>query len=237
MRVLKYLFKEMFFEKLIMEKILGYSKEIDQTPFRIIREPDLPTGREFPDFSKNDYKHYSSNANFNLKKMLQQIDSDYFDSYFYEKNILPRVHWWIRGAKYNAKSTIGGMAFLNENTILINFRFNSSTCKEDVIKLLLYHELLHIALWRAGLNPNHTSLFLDLESKFKNFEQVEKQSNHFYKHHVTGKPMGELNRRLPKKVRKIKKSKISLFKTHEDLKHKLQKILDSDLNTSNKEAM
>lgn len=153
--------------------------------------------------SSNKYKHFKPLAknSHNLKKMLQDVDAKYLNSFFTENGTLPDIYWWWRGAKAEAHSAIGGLACLNEQVILINFRFNTPEAPAHALELLVYHELLHFALFHAGAPHGHTPAFHALEANFKGFKKSNKDLNGFFHSHVIGDQIGK--RRPPRSLKEL----------------------------------
>lgn len=141
----------------------------------------------------NRYRHYHPHRDdlFDIRAMLAEVDRDMFGGLFAEHDILPEIDWWWRGAKGDSRSTTAGMAFLCESRILIHFRFSSVDCPEEALRLLIYHELLHHALCRAGLPHGHSIAFHTLEAEFPNFGRANRSLDTFMDDHIIGECIGK----------------------------------------------
>lgn len=161
--------------------------------------------------SKNDYSHFTAKSTHthNLKKMVLELDEEYFDYFFSSNSCVPRISWWWRGAKSNSKDTIGGLAFVDYNEILVNVRFNSKNISRDSVKLLVYHEMLHIKLYMEGRPFGHTREFNRREREFKGFATHDKDMELFFSKHIIGKPLGSTNFKKPKTIYTSKRFKLS----------------------------
>ncbi|MDA8418112.1 MAG: hypothetical protein M0Z90_03680 [Desulfobacteraceae bacterium] len=155
--------------------------------------------------SSNKYKHFKPLAKdaHNLKKILADVDAIYLKSFFSKNGTLPDIYWWWRGAKAEAQSAVGGLACLNEQVILINFRFNTPEVSADALELLVYHELLHFALFHAGVPFGHTRAFHALEARYTGFKKAHKEKSDFYHSHVIGDQIGK--RRPPRPLKELRR--------------------------------
>lgn len=150
----------------------------------------------------NAYLHFTAKSfhAHDLKKLVKEVDEEYFEKFFGNNGILPRISWWWRGAKRNSSHAIGGLAFCCHNEILINVRFNTKKASRDIVKLLVYHEMLHLKLYAEQIPFGHTREFYSREEKFKDYSKYKKEKNDFYETNVIAKPLSELRFKKPKTV-------------------------------------
>lgn len=163
---------------------------------------------------KNSYRHYSPTKTdkHDLKKMVVDVDLKYLDGFFAKDGSYPRISWWIRGAKNNSNHAVGGLAFPWHSEILINVRFNSKEASKAIVELLVYHELIHIYLHRIGKNSGHTREFYAIEGRYKDFTKAKDLKNKYYKSHVIGVPLSEVQYKKTKRVYTAKRFEVSVDK-------------------------
>ena len=69
------------------------------------------------------------------------------------------------------------MYALERNLLVISSIFDSARTKVEVLKFLMYHEMLHIYLPAKKVNGRrriHPSEFKELERRFPDFEKIQK---------------------------------------------------------------
>ncbi len=94
-----------------------------------------------------------------LKKLAQDVVDEMFDGKYPD---ISSIEWTDRPqtGKY-------GAFYYRDNSIKINCVLNSSKVDPEVIKYLIYHEMLHREI------PNHSQEFRELEHKYPNYAELD----------------------------------------------------------------
>ena len=108
---------------------------------------------------------------FNLDEIFNQVNQEYFAG----KIGKPALHWSARPNKFR----MGSYNFQTD-AIMINSALDRDRTPAEVIRYLMYHEMLHKTLGiqiKNGRNHAHTAKFRKLERQFKEFEAAETYLN------------------------------------------------------------
>lgn len=104
-----------------------------------------------------------------LKKLYEELNEKFFKNELSDCNLI-----W----KGNGRKVVAKYNFFT-NTILVNEKFKNAD--DEMLKYILYHEMLHKYLKFKGLIKRkfHTETFKDLEKSYPNSEELEKRIINF----------------------------------------------------------
>jgi hypothetical protein len=127
----------------------------------------LQLRRQLAPVKKRSLFHYNAQGSyFNLEETFHEINSIYFNS----QVIVKHLGW----SKHNSYRRLGFYDH-NRGLLVISKIFDSEKVPPEVIKYLLYHEMLHVVIpvEETKLRRQiHTAKFRKMERQFPNFQKI-----------------------------------------------------------------
>ena len=114
-----------------------------------VKVEELP--EEWIPFSREPY--------YNLEELVQEVKDEMFQGTF---DGISSITWTDK-----AYRTYYGIHYMDNHSIKINSVLNSRDVPKEVVKFVIYHELLHRD------NPNHDQAFREKEHKYHRYEEWE----------------------------------------------------------------
>ena len=102
---------------------------------------------------------FSREPYYNLDELVQEVKDEMFGG---EYEGISSIEWTTKAYK-----TFYGCYYYRDNHIVINSVLNSKDVPREVVKYIIYHELLHRDYYR------HDKAFREQEHKFRNYEEWE----------------------------------------------------------------
>jgi len=162
---------EFIFRILVTILILKlYRYKIDRKLYRVYREyleqhPELTRTRKQ---RRPSAKYRASGKYFNLDELFDQLNATFFANQLNK----PILGWSLR-------KSYRRLGFYSEekNLLVISRIFDSRKVPAEVVKFLLYHEMLHIAIPVQKVNGRrrvHPPVFKQREKLFPNYQTIQK---------------------------------------------------------------